>query len=114
MERIEVYEFLRINSFHTEYNANDFFAYATACSVSIREEDLDWVIPHIQKYGKNNGINSVLAYVQNLEPIKPFLTPGFEEAINDLIGRDQKVSGDKDFEFYGYIKEGKYRKIKED
>jgi hypothetical protein len=96
--------------FSADMNANDFFAFATAQSVSIAEEDFDWILEHTEKYAYD-GLYACLAYIQNMEPIKPNINYMFNQAINELIDRNQKVSGDVDWEFHHYNDDGPYRKI---
>ena len=54
------------------------------------------------------------AYIQNQEPIKPYLTDKFNEALKVLVDRKQEVFGDIDWDYHGYQEEGPYRRIKED
>jgi hypothetical protein len=91
------------------FNANDFFMYACAFGVTILEEDFHWILKHIQKYPKD-GMNSCLAYIQNMEPIEPYLSNEFKEAIKELVDRKQEVWSDTDYSD-NYTKDGPYRTI---
>jgi hypothetical protein len=114
MEKIEAYKTFISASFDIKMNANDFFNYACAQMVGIVSDDAWWVIEHIEKYG-DNGVNSAMAYIQNQEPISPYRTNEFNEAIKELIDRKQEVRGDIDWEFHYYNDNGPYRTInKED
>lgn len=114
MEKLEAYKKLFNSSFDIKMNANDFFHYACAQAVTIVEEDIDWVIDHMQKYGENDGVNSAMAYIQNQEPLPPYRTDGFNEAIQELVDRNQVVHGDIDWEFHYYNDKGPYREINKD
>lgn len=91
--------------------ANDFFAYASGWTVEINIGNFGWMKEHVKKYPKD-GMDSVIAYIQNIEPIQPHLTDGFKVAIQDLVDRKQEVYGDD--EGYGYSSNGPYRTLKED
>jgi hypothetical protein len=113
MDKIQAYRLLHDYSFQTMMNAGDFFYYATAQMLPIVEEDIDWVVEHIQEYGKD-GVNSAMAYIQNQTPLQPYLTDKFNEALQVLIDRKQEVFGDIDWEFHDYSDEGSYRQINKD
>lgn len=113
MDKLQAYETLLGESFGIDLNANDFFSYATAQIVTISESDFYWVIEHIQKHGVE-GVHSAMAYVQNQEPIPPYLTDKFNEAIKELVDRKQEVVGDIDWEFHYYNDDGPYRTINKD
>jgi hypothetical protein len=110
MDKLDAYKKLHESSFETSMNANDFFHYACAQMVTIVEEDIDWVVEHIQEFGQE-GVDSAMAYIQNQEPIKPHVTDKFNEAIKVLVDRKQEVIGDIDWEFHHYNENGPYRKI---
>lgn len=113
MDKIEAFKTLHKYSFQTMMNAGDFFYYATAQMVTIVEEDIDWVVEHIEQFG-NEGVNSAMAYIQNQTPLQPYLTDKFNEAIQVLVDKKQEVFGDIDWEFHGYTDEGTYRQINKD
>lgn len=96
--------------FSADFNCNDLYGWACADSTEVVSTDLKWVFDHYKKYG-NNGIMASLAYIQNVEPIEPHLTDGFNEAIKELMNRGQVVFGDIDGNCYEYNSEGPYRKI---
>jgi hypothetical protein len=52
-----------------------------------------------------------MAYIQNQEPIKPYVTDKFNEAIKVLVDRKQEVIGDIDWQFHHYNENGPYRNI---
>jgi hypothetical protein len=110
MNRLEAYKIFLYGSFEIQMNANDFFYYASAHSVSIYIGDFNWVLEHIEKWG-NSGLDSCLAYIQNQEPIEPHRTDEFNKAIQELIVTKQEVYGDVDWDFHNYNDEGPYRKI---
>ena len=98
------------NMFSADFNANDFFDYSTACAVSVAQEDFSWMHDIIDKYNQD-GLNACIAYIQNREPLKVYLTQDFESAMKKLKSNNQKVRGDVDYNFHGYDIEGPYRKI---
>lgn len=106
---VNSYNLFLNNMFVGEFNANDFFHYATAHSVCIDESDFDWVLHHIQKWGQS-GMNACVSYIQNQTPIKPHLTEKFNKSLSELIERNQKVNGDLD-NGHLYNANGPYRKI---
>lgn len=108
--KVNSYNLFLQNMFLGEFNANDFFEYACAHSVSIDESDFDWILTHTQKWGQS-GIDTSIAYVFNQMPIKSYINEKFEKALSELIERDQKVFGDIDWQLYHYNIEGPYRKI---
>lgn len=110
MDKLQAITQLHEYMFNAVFNANDFFGYACAQGVSIVPEDFDWITEHIQKHG-DEGMHAVLAYVQNQQPIKPWCTDKFNEAIQELIVRKQPVRGDIDWDFYYYNDSGPYRVI---
>lgn len=113
MTREEAQEELINNTFSAVFNGNDFFAYACAWAVEISEYDFHWMIKHTMKHGKD-GLSACVAYIQNKEPIKPYLTDKFMEAMIELVERKQEVHGDGDYDQY-YTVGGPYREInKED
>lgn len=104
---------LHNSMFSGQFNANDFFYYATAMPVHICGEDFHWIIEHIEKHG-DEGMEAAMAYIQNQEPIQPYLTDKFNLAIDELVKRKQEVFGDIDWGFYGYNDMGPYRKVNKD
>lgn len=106
------YNILLDNMFSADFNANDFFFYGTAQSISIAREDFPWVLGHVEKWGQD-GLNACLAYIQNLEPIAKYKTDKFDKAIDELIKREQVVFGDIDYKFYFYSEGNTYRTIKQ-
>lgn len=106
----DAYRILHRGMFHGAFNANDFFHWAAAQSVNIVEEDFEWIVEHIQKWG-NDGLIACIAYVQNQQPQRPLMTEKFNQAIQELVDRKQEVFGDIDWDFHGYIGNGLYRKI---
>lgn len=113
MDKLDATITLFESMFSADFNANDFFNYACAQSVTIDALDFNWVIEHVQKFGQD-GINSAVAYIQNQEPIKPYLTDRFNEAIKELVDKNQGVFGDIDWNFHYYNENGPYRKINKD
>jgi hypothetical protein len=111
-KKLEAYETLLKSMFAAEFNANDFFMWATAWSITINEEDFYWMRDHIMKYG-DEGQSACLAYIQNIEPMEPYLTDTFKEAIKELVDRKQEVYSDFDYG-HGFNTTGPYRTIKED
>jgi hypothetical protein len=113
MTKEEAYETMFNNMFSAMFNGNDFFAYACAWAVEVNDYDFPWMIEHVMKHGKD-GMNACLAYIQNKEPIQPYLNDKFMEAIIELVERKQVVHGDGDCDEY-YTVGGPYRIInKED
>lgn len=108
--KVNAYELFFSNMFSGDLNANDFFSYSCADSVSIDESDFDWVIQHIQKWGQS-GLNSAMAYISNQLPINPHINEKFEKALSELVERNQKVNGDVDWQIYHYNVSGPYRTI---
>jgi hypothetical protein len=106
---LEAYKTLVHSMFSGIFNANDFFVYASAWGVEISEYDFVWIIPHIQKH-PDAGMDSVLAYIQNVEPIKPYLDEEFLAAIKDLVDRKQEVHSDGDYS-EEYSETGPYRTV---
>ena len=113
MDKLDAYETLIKGSFEIRTNANDFFMYASASMVTIVEEDVYWVIEHIQRYGQD-GLNVCQAYIQNTKPIEPYINSVFTYAMDELINRKQKVHGDIDWDFHYYNDNGPYRTINKD
>lgn len=104
---------LHTNMFSADFNANDFFGYATAMAVTVAEGDLDWVLAHIEEHG-STGLDACMAYIQNLEPIPKYAQdPAFMKAIGELQAREQPVIGDIDYQSYRYCVDGPYRKIED-
>ena len=99
-------------TFTLDMNANDFFYYACAQSVPIESHDVEWMIPIVMRFSAS-GLNACIAYVANREPIKPWRTPEFEEAILMLKQLKPIVHSDCD-NAYQYDKEGPYRVINDD
>lgn len=112
MDKLDAYETLLKSMFCATFNANDFFMWASAWGVTITEEDFYWMRDHIMKYG-DDGMSACIAYVQNIEPMEPYLTDTFKEAIKELVDRKQEVHSDFDYS-HEYTKTGPYRTIKED
>lgn len=108
--KVNAYDLFLRNTVQVDMNANDFFEYACAHSVSIDESDFDWILTHIQKWGQS-GMDAVIAYVFNQIPIKPVVNEKFEKALSELTQRDQKVFGDIDWQSHYYNIDGPYRKI---
>jgi hypothetical protein len=81
--------------------------------LNVVSEDVELVVEHIQQFG-DDGLYSAMAYIQNQEPIKPYLTDTFNEALKVLVDRKQEVFGDIDWDFHGYREDGKYRTINEE
>lgn len=77
-------------SFGIEMNANDFFAYACADSVSLDPKDLPWVTDIYSRFG-DEGVNACLSYIGNTLPIEPWRTPGFNEALKAVEEMRPKV-----------------------
>ncbi len=113
MNKLEAYERLLGDTFQLNLNAGDFFYYACAQMLVVVSEDVDWVVEHIQQFG-DEGLYSAMAYIQNQEPIPPYITIKFADAIKVLVDRKQEVDGDIDWDFYHYNDEGPYRKINKD
>lgn len=113
MNKLEAYERLLGDTFQLDLNAGDFFYYACAQMLAVVSEDVDWVVEHIQQFG-DEGLYSAMAYIQNQEPIRPYLTDKFNLAMEELVKREQEVFGDIDWDFYHYNDEGPYRKVNKD
>lgn len=94
LDELNAYKLIIQNSFQIDMNCNDFFAYNTAWSLSIDEEDFEWIVPFVVKH-KQAGIDAVCAYIENMQPLKPLITKEFETAIQELIDRNQKVYSDE-------------------
>ena len=105
------YKRLLHSAFTIELNANDFFAYACAWSLTVYEQDVFWMIPIIEKY-EDDGINACMAYIQNQEPIKPWHTDKFKEAIEELKALKPEVLGDSDYSDHYNSASEVYRKVK--
>ena len=95
LSELDSYKSLIHNCLQLEINCSDFFAYATAWALTIYPEDLKWIIPFTQKHGQV-GMDAVCAYIQNLKPLKPYITNEFEIAIKELVDSNQKVCSDVD------------------
>lgn len=113
MNKLEAYERLLGDTFQLDLNAGDFFYYACAQMLAVVSEDVDWVVEHIQQFG-DEGLYSAMAYIQNQEPIRPYLTDKFNLAMEELVKREQEVFGDIDWDFHHYNDEGPYRKVNKD
>lgn len=111
-EELQAYKELVHSMFTGWFNANDFFAWACAWGVTIDEGDFHWIIKHIQKY-PTEGMYACMAYIQNVEPIEPYLTDEFKEAVKELVDRRQEVWSDTD-NSNDYTDEGPYRTINKD
>ena len=109
ISELEATKDLLYSMFTGFFNANDFFMWASAFGVTITDEDFPWMIEHIQKHPQE-GMSACMAYIQNIEPLEPYLTDEFKAAINELVERKQKVGSDFDYG-NGYTKEGPYRTI---
>jgi NADH:ubiquinone oxidoreductase subunit E len=70
-------------SFWVALNANDFFNYACADCVKLDSEDLEWIVPIVEKYGKD-GIHAVMSYIREAQPLKPYVTDKFKQALKEL------------------------------
>lgn len=112
MATTDNYNILLNNMFAADFNANDFFDINLAASVSIAREDFSWILEHIDKWSQD-GLNACIAYIQNQPPLTTFENDNFNQALQDLIDRDQVVFGDVDYKFYYYNTQGTYRKIKQ-
>ena len=112
-QKLEAYKRLLDDTFQLQLNAGDFFYYSCAQMLNVVSEDVEWVVEHIQQFG-DDGLYSAMAYIQNQEPIKPYLTDTFNEALKVLVDRKQEVFGDTDWDFHGYREDGKYRTINEE
>jgi hypothetical protein len=110
LTRQEALELIISNSLAIEMNAGDTFFRSTAMSVTIYPEDLPWVAAHVQRWGQD-GVDSALAYAQNLEPLPELRTPGFEAAMADLLSSSPAVAGDVDHAALGYSADGPYRRL---
>jgi hypothetical protein len=113
LNKLEAYKRLLDDTFQLQLNAGDFFYYACAQMLNVVSEDVDWVVEHIQQFG-DEGLYSAMAYIQNQQPINPYLTIKFTDAMKVLVDRKQEVFGDIDWEYHGYREEGPYRTINEE
>lgn len=101
------------SSFSIDLNANDFFDYACVQVVSINISDIkQWIAPFIKEWGEV-GIHVVLSYIQNKQPIPPYETERFKEAMEALMQKKHNVLSDWDYGNY-YNEKGPYRKINKD
>jgi hypothetical protein len=66
-----------------ELNANDFFCYASAGSIILAIDNMEWVLPIVKKY-KENGIHAVMSYINKMLPIEPWQTEDFLKAYKEL------------------------------
>jgi len=80
-------------SFGIMCNANDFFAFATADSVTIEPADLKWVLPIYEKYPEA-GLNACMAYIAKIKPIKPWQTEEFNKAYAELEELNPEVQSE--------------------
>ena len=112
-KKLEAYKRLLADTFQLQLNAGDFFYFACAQMLNVVSEDVEWVVEHIQQFS-DEGLYSAMAYIQNQEPLPPYITIKFTDAMKVLVDRKQEVFGDIDWEFHGYQEEGPYRTIKED
>lgn len=71
------------HSFGIILNANDFFWYSTAASLTVVLDDLRWVIPIYDKYGED-GLHACMAYIAEMMPIEPYQTDSFKKAYAEL------------------------------
>lgn len=71
------------SSFGIYLNANDFFQYACADAVLLDPYDFEWALPIIRKYGYE-GEQAVMSKIRGILPIKPHITPKFEQALEEL------------------------------
>ena len=89
MTKEEAYERMLADTFQLQLNAGDFFYFACAQMLNVVSEDVEWVVEHIQQFG-DDGLYSAMAYIQNQEPIKPYLTDKFNEALKVLVDRSKR------------------------
>lgn len=106
----KTYETLLLASFNIELNANDYFYYATAMSVTIDYLDYRWILETIDKFPER-GMDGCMAYIQNQTPISPWVTTKFTEVIEYLKNKNQEVFGDSDYSHTYNYKEEIYRKV---
>jgi len=107
----ETYKELLRCSFSIDFNANDYFYYACAMSVAINREDIEgWILPFVEKFPKR-GMDVCIAYIQNQEPITPWVNDEFKSTMDELLKISPEVRSDCDFgNDYNY-EEIVYRKV---
>jgi len=107
----ETYKELLRYSFSIDLNANDYFYYACAMSVTVNMEDIEgWILPFLDKYPKR-GMDVCMAYIQNQEPIKPWVSDEFKSTMGELLKISPEVHSDCDYgNDYNY-EEIVYRKV---
>ena len=84
-------------SFSIELNANDFFGYACAMSVSLDALDLEWAIPFVAE-NPVYGVRAIMCYIQNSLPIKPHRSSGLKNALKSLKKLSPKLNSDNDWQ----------------
>lgn len=86
----DVRELLYDLMFSLELNANDFFGWACADSVTVSVFDMWWVLPIVKKY-KHSGVSAVMSYIEQSQPIEPHRTENFLKAFKELEELDPQV-----------------------
>lgn len=75
-------------------NANDFFAYACADSVVLSTDDLEWALPIIEKY-PCAGLDAVISYVVDQQPLEAWRTDEFKMAYNEIKALNPEVESEQ-------------------
>lgn len=83
IEERNIYKELVYSSFWFHANANDFFNYACADAVQISVDDLEWVLPIMEKYPAA-GLNACMSFIRKQKPIEPWITKEFKAAYAEL------------------------------
>jgi hypothetical protein len=109
-QKLEAYKRLLDDTFQLQLNAGDFFYFACAQMLNVVSEDVEWVVEQFS----DEGLYSAMAYIQNQEPLPPYITIKFTDAMKVLVDRKQEVFGDIDWDYHGYKEEGPYRTINEE
>lgn len=71
-------------------NANDFFDYASADAVLLDVQDFVWAIPIYKKYG-TAGYYAIMAFIEKKDPLPPYITEKYEEAMQELKELNPKI-----------------------
>lgn len=79
----KTWEVLQKGMFHIRLNANDFFGYACADCVDLCSCDFNWAFPIIDEFGYD-GLNAVLVYIEDCNPIIEFVTPDYIKALDKI------------------------------
>jgi hypothetical protein len=90
----EKYKQLVLGSFGVMLFANDTFAYACADSQLLVDDDYEWALPIIFKYGHPGEI-AVMAWIRKYPPIPPHRSKAYQAAYAEIELLNPKTHSEK-------------------